>query len=187
MSKDELVNGGANRTDLVKRVKDSFSEYNKLKEARAEINAGMGEIRARWKAWGLSVKGIKAGLSRAELEQDQRELFDESYDLAADALGRPIEIQGDFFEGEQFQTSNDDGDLPLDGDGEEQDHLSDEERASIAAENSDRGGDVQHSDGSEADLGKGMHFETEQEEGDAAISELMPETAKAKRAAATTH
>lgn len=172
MSKDELVNGGANRSDLVNKARESFREYSGLKDERAEINAAMGEIRARWKAWGLSVKGIKAGLARAELEEDQRELFDESYDLTADAIGRPIEIQGDFFEGEQFKASEPEEDPDA---GDEQDQLTDEEKE-LAGQ--------QHGDGSQADLGKGMHFENEQDEGDAAIAALMPETAKASGKAA---
>lgn len=172
-SAEETVNGGANRTKLVEEVRKSFSDYNQLKNERDQINADMGEIRAGWKAMGLSVKGIKAGLTRANLDQDMRELFDESYDLAADALGIPIESQMDFFEREDFvpepEAENEDPDA-----GDEQDELTDEEKA-LAGQ--------QHGDGSQADLGKGMHFENEQEEGDAAIAALMPETAKAKEKA----
>lgn len=194
MGSDELVNGGANRTTLVQKVRESFSNYNVLEDERAEINAAMSEIRAKWKAWGLSVKGIKAGRTRAALEADQRELFDESYDLAAEALGRPIEIQADFFEGDQFAVNNEE-EPPLDGDGEEQDHLPDNELpwpSGSAASPPTEGAqlsETQPGDGSDADLGKGMHFENEQDEGDAAIAALMPETAKAKRdkAAETTH
>ena len=69
----DTVNGGTNRSALIEQVRKSFKQYADLEDKRAEINAGMNEIRARWKSQGLSVKGIKAGLSRAKLDAEMRE------------------------------------------------------------------------------------------------------------------
>lgn len=156
--------GGANRTALVKQVQKSFNQYNQLENERAEINAGMGEIRARWKSMGLSVKGIKAGLVRAKLDADMRDLFDESYDLAADALNLPLDFTPDFFEDPDLfdPTAAEPTEEPdnEDGDGEET-HLTDEEREAAA-----RNGGV--------DLASGPG--TEQDEGDKVLAAGLAET-----------
>jgi len=171
-SAEETVNGGANRTKLLEEVRKSFKDYNQLAAERDQINADMGEIRAGWKAMGLSVKGIKAGLTRAKLDADMRELFDESYDLAADALNIPIEMQMDFFEKEEFAPTDDEQDEDPDA-GDEQDHLTEEEIAAAGeTHNIEPEGDV---------LARGLNsFTDEQEEGEAALAAMSPETTEAQ-------
>lgn len=127
----DTVNGGTNRSALIEQVRKSFKQYADLEDKRAEINAGMNEIRARWKSQGLSVKGIKAGLMRAKLDAEMRDLFDESYDLAADAHSLPIHYEPDFFEDEDLF------------------------KPEPGADDLDEG-DSEDGDGSEADLGKGL-------------------------------
>lgn len=162
----DTVNGTANRTAMVKKVKEVFREIMGLEDERAETNAAIAELYAKLKRMGLSVKAARASLARYKLENDQRELWDETFDLTADALGVAIEFQPDFFEDEETfnvdaadKDPNEDGDP--DGEEQEQDHLSDEEREAAA--------------------------NAEQEEGDQVLTELAPETQAATEAVATKH
>jgi uncharacterized protein (UPF0335 family) len=172
--------GGANREALVAVVGEAFEHIRELENEREQVNASIAEQYARLKRMGLSVKAARASLARYKLEIEQREMWDNTFDLTSEALGVGIEFQPDFFDDTELfnpaAADAADGDPPdnEDGDGEEV-HLSQEE-LDLAAQTLGQPGD-----GSNADLGKGLnHDDDEQAEGENVLDDLSPETKAAQ-------
>lgn len=95
----ETINGyGGNIKPLLDELKQRAENVQKLQAKRDQINAEIGEERAAVKALGISKQAFDFGLKRKEMEEEKRQTLDENYAVVCDALGVPLQSQGELFE-----------------------------------------------------------------------------------------
>lgn len=103
----ETVNSmGGNLKPLLDELKQIADEVDELITKRDDINAAIGEKRARVKALGISKKAFDFGMKRRLMDPEDRNTLDDNYSIVCDALGVPLK-QGELFE-TSIEKENDD-------------------------------------------------------------------------------
>lgn len=97
-----------NLTDTKNTIRDSVARIMKLKNERKELNAAIGEQRARVKNCGVPPAALDLAIRMKEVDQEDRQAHDEGYAIARDALGMGIQAS-------LFETLNTNDDAPAEG------------------------------------------------------------------------
>jgi hypothetical protein len=88
--------GVTNLTEAKAVVKESVAKILALKSQRKEINAAIGEQRARVKNYGVPPAALDLAIRMKEADPEDRQKHDEGYAIARDALG--LGLQRSLFE-----------------------------------------------------------------------------------------
>ena len=110
-AKPDIAQMGGNLSGLkddLAKWRDSYIEFEKK---RADVNAKLGEIRAKAEANGVPKKAFAQALAYFKMDPDQRSGLDNGYILAREAFGLPIA-------GAQLSLFGDETD-PADGDNDD--------------------------------------------------------------------
>lgn len=113
--KPDIAKMGGNLTGLkddLAKWRDSYIEFEKK---RADVNAKLGEIRAKAEANGVPKKAFAQALAYFKMDPDQRSGLDNGYILAREAFGLPIAGAQLSLFGEDAEGGND-GDDENEGD-----------------------------------------------------------------------
>ena len=114
-AKPDIAQMGGNLSGLkedLAKWRDSYIEFEKK---RSDVNANLGEIRAKAEANGIPKKAFAAALSYYKMDPDQRSGLDNGYILAREAFGLPIAGAQLSLFGDEIET-DDDNDDENDGD-----------------------------------------------------------------------
>jgi uncharacterized coiled-coil DUF342 family protein len=95
--------GVTNLTEAKAVVKESVAKILNLKSQRKEINAAIGEQRARVKNYGVPPAALDLAIRMKEADPEDRQKHDEGYAIARDALG--LGLQRSLFEAIEEQPS----------------------------------------------------------------------------------
>lgn len=93
---DSENRGVTNLSETKEVIREAVSKILKLKGERKEINAAIGEQRARVKNYGVPPAALDLALRMKEADPQDRQLHDEGYAIARDALG--LGLQRSLFE-----------------------------------------------------------------------------------------
>jgi len=88
--------GVTNLTETKEVIREAVAKILTLKNERKELNAAIGEQRARVKNYGVPPAALDLALRMKEADPEDRQLHDEGYAIARDALG--LGIQASLFE-----------------------------------------------------------------------------------------
>lgn len=94
---DTINSHGGNIKPLLDELRKRAENVQQLQAKRDAVNAEIGEERAAVKALGISKQAFDFGIKRKEMDEEKRELLDENYSVVCDALGVPLNNQGDLF------------------------------------------------------------------------------------------
>jgi len=86
-----------NLTEAKEAVREAVTTIISLRSDRKEINAAIGEQRARCKNLGVPPAALDLAIRMKESDPEDRKKHDEGYLIARDALG--LRLQLDMFEG----------------------------------------------------------------------------------------
>lgn len=90
-------NGGVTNLSETKAViKEEVAKILRLKGERKEINAAIGESRARVKNYGVPPAALDLAIRMKEADPEDRQKMDEGYAIARDAMG--LGLQRSLFE-----------------------------------------------------------------------------------------
>lgn len=83
----DTANGVTNLSDTKATIKDAVTKILGLKNKRKEINAAIAEHRARVKNCGVPPASLDLAIRMKEADPEDRQMHDEGYAIARDALG----------------------------------------------------------------------------------------------------
>lgn len=90
--------GDNSLNETKQKVKHAVDEVNALKTDRASINADIQAVRENMQALGIKKEAFDMAMRYASWDEEKREGFDIAYDIVRDAIGLPVDAQGDLFE-----------------------------------------------------------------------------------------
>ncbi len=93
---DAGAGGVTNLSETKEAVKDAVAKILKLRNERKELNAAIGEQRARVKNYGVPPAALDLAIRMKEADAEDRQRHDEGYAIARDALG--LGLQRSLFE-----------------------------------------------------------------------------------------
>lgn len=93
---DAGAGGVTNLSETKTVIKEAVAKILGLKTERAEINAAIGEQRARVKNYGVPPAALDLAIRMREADPEDRQKMDEGYAIARDALG--LGLQRSLFE-----------------------------------------------------------------------------------------
>lgn len=95
---DAAGGGVTNLTETKDVVRTAVAEIIRLRNQRKELNAAMGEQRARVKNYGVPPAALDLAIRMKEADAEDRQKHDEGYAIARDALGLGLGLQRSLFE-----------------------------------------------------------------------------------------
>lgn len=109
--KPDIAKMGGNLTSLKDDLAKWRDMYIEFEKKRADVNAKLGEIRAKAEANGVPKKAFAQALAYFKMDPDQRAGLDNGYILAREAFGLPINgAQLSLFGDDEGEGHNDDND-----------------------------------------------------------------------------
>lgn len=93
---DAGAGGVTNLSDTKKVIQEEVAKIMRLKGERKELNAAIGESRARVKNYGVPPAALDLAIRMKEADAEDRQKHDEGYAIARDALG--LGLQRSLFE-----------------------------------------------------------------------------------------
>lgn len=88
--------GVTNLSETKEVIREAVAKIMKLRSERKELNAAIGEQRARVKNYGVPPAALDLALRMKEADPEDRQKHDEGYAIARDALG--LGLQRSLFE-----------------------------------------------------------------------------------------
>ena len=85
----------ARRDELLSSIRQGVAEIADAKANRTASNEAIGEVRARLETLGIPRKSLAAAMQYMDMDPDKRRGFDVAYALVREALGEPVDNQGD--------------------------------------------------------------------------------------------
>lgn len=77
--------------EFVTRLRESAAELDEKKKERKALNEAISAIYAKFEAFGLNKKAVRAAITYQGMDEEQRKNYDRSYQTMRHALGMPVQ------------------------------------------------------------------------------------------------